>query len=57
MPLQERGKGNFSIHMGLPLDGPDVCRILFEGIDVNHPVEHDGMKCSAGGITSLLRGD
>ena len=41
----------------LALDRPDACLIFFERIDVDHPVEDDGAKSSAGRVASLLCGD
>src|SRR5579862_4344403 len=41
----------------LPADRPDTRLILFERIDVDHPVEDHRMESSAGGVTGRFGGD
>lgn len=41
----------------LALDRPDIRLIFLERINVHHPVEDHGMKCSTGGVAGFLRDD
>src|SRR5579872_3598922 len=41
----------------LAVHRPDICLIFFERVEVNHPVEDDGMKCSSGRVARILGGD
>ena len=41
----------------LPIDRPDVGAVFLERIEMHHPIEDDGMKLAAAGVTFLFRDD